>query len=515
MLNWSTGPRIYEINTRVWLTQLSQDYNQSIHLDNIPDEVLDELVSYEVDAIWLMGVWQRGPATRASALNYIHEYRYALPDITPEDVIGSAYAIHDYVVEPAIGGREALARLRLRLQQRGLRLVLDFVPNHVATDHEAIRRHPEYFVQGTADLIKRDTTNFFATFNAKGDPIVIARGRDPYFPGWIDTAQLNVLSPGGRAMALEILLDIASQCDGIRCDMAMLVMNEIFVRSWGWLGLKAPKRDYWETIIPKVKARFPECLFIAEAYWNMEYALQQQGFDYTYDKTMYDRLLKGDVNGLYLHMSANLDYLKHNIRFIENHDEHRAASAFGPDRSRPAAALICTLPGAVLLHDGQFSGRKVKLPVHISRQPYEEEFTPLYEFYMNLLVETRDDIYRTGQWSLFRCYAASDGSEGAGNIVAYGWRKGNDFRLVVLNMAESWSQALIGINGWIEDLKGKSWLLYNTLHNYYIEEEGDRMAEAGGLRVDVEGNSAHIYRFLPVKPRITRRPVTGRLRQIN
>jgi glycosidase len=515
MLNWSTGPRIYEINTRVWLTQLSQDYNQSIHLDNIPDEVLDELVSYEVDAIWLMGVWQRGPATRASALNYIHEYRYALPDIQPEDVIGSAYAIHNYVVEPAIGGREALARLRLRLQQRGLRLVLDFVPNHVATDHEAIQSNPEYFVRGTPELLKSDTTNFFSTYNAKGDPIVIARGRDPYFPGWIDTAQLNVLSPGGRAMALEILLDIASQCDGVRCDMAMLVMNDIFIHSWGWLGLKAPKREYWETIIPKVKNRYPEFLFIAEAYWNMEYALQQQGFDYTYDKTMYDRLLKGDANGLYLHMSANLSYLKRNIRFIENHDEHRAASAFGPDRSRPAAALICTLPGAVLLHDGQFSGRKVKLPVHIARQPYEEELTPLYEFYMNLLVETRDDIYRTGQWSLFRCYAACDGCEGAGNIVAYGWRKGNDFRLVVLNLADQWSQALIGMNGWLEDLKGKSWLLYNALHNYYLEEEGDKMAEAGGLRVDVEGNSAHIYRFLAVKPRITRRPVTGRLRQIN
>ncbi len=514
MLNWSAGPRIYEINTRVWLTQLCENYGKSIDLDNIPDEVLDELVSYEIDAVWLMGVWERGVATRASALNYVHEYRYALPDIQPDDVIGSAYAVHNYVVEPAIGGREALARLRVRLQQRGLRLVLDFVPNHVATDHAAISLHPEYFVQGTPEQLKRDTTNFFLTHNAKNQPIVIARGRDPYFPGWIDTAQLNVFSPGGRAMALEILLDIASQCDGVRCDMAMLVMNEVFVRSWGWLGLKPPKRDYWETIIPKVKAQNPEFLFIAEAYWNLEYALQLQGFDYTYDKTMYDRLLKGDVNGIYLHLTANMNYLKRKIRFIENHDEHRAAAAFGPDRSRPAAALICTLPGSVLLHQGQFEGRKVKLPVHIVRQPHEEEFTPLYDFYMNLLAETRDDIYRTGQWSLFRCYAACNGCEGAGNIVAYGWRKNNDFRLVVVNMVDEWSQALIGLNGWLDELKDKSWLLYDALHNYYIEEEGSNLAESGGLYVDVEGSSAHIYRFLAVKPRITRRPVTGRLRQM-
>jgi hypothetical protein len=289
----------------------------------------------------------------------------------------------------------------------------------------------------------------------------------------------------------------------------------VFMRSWGWLGLRPPKRDYWETIIPKVKSRHPNFLFIAEAYWNMEYALQLQGFDYTYDKTMYDRLLKGDVNGLYQHMGANMNYLKHKIRFIENHDEPRAAAAFGTDRSRPAAALICTLPGAVLLHEGQFEGRKVKLPVHISRQPNEEPLTPLFEFYMNLLAETRDDIYRTGQWSLFRCYAACEGCEGAGNIIAYGWRKGGDFRLVVLNMTEHWSQALIDLGQWLPDLRDKSWLLYDALHNYYIEEDGAKMAESGGLRVDVEGASAHIYRFLAVKPRITRRPVTGRLRQLN
>jgi hypothetical protein len=432
MVPWSSNPRIFEINACVWLNSLSRRYKRAISLSNIPEEAYNELASYNIDAVWLMGVWHRGLATRASALNYMHEYRVTLPDIKPDDVIGSAYAIHNYVVDPMLGGRKALAAFRRQLQRRGMKLILDFVPNHVAVDHPDVSAHPEHFILGTPELLKSDPGNFFLARSTSGEDIVVAHGRDPYFPGWVDTAQLNAFSVGYRNMALYTLKDIATQCDGVRCDMAMLMMNPIFARTWGWMGLEAPSEDFWLSIIPRVKADFPDFLFIAEAYWNLEYALQQQGFDYTYDKVMYDRIVKGDVNGIQSHMSAHLSFLTRNIRFIENHDEPRAAAAIGVDRSRPATTLICTMPGAVLLHDGQFTGRRIKLPVQITRQPDEEEYPPLKDFYLKLLEETRSDIYATGEWTLFQCYAACDGCEGAGNIIAQGWRKGDEYRLIVL-----------------------------------------------------------------------------------
>lgn len=503
MTPWSAHPRIYEINTHVWLHTLSQLYEEKITLTNVPDEAVDELAAYHFDAIWLMGVWHRGPATRASALNYMHEYRQALPDIREADVAGSAYAIHDYTVDPALGGRKALALFRRQLERRGLKLILDFVPNHVAVDHPDIASHPHYFILGNRHLLRHDPGNFFAARTTNGESIVVAHGRDPYFPGWVDTAQCNAFSPGYRQAALATLKDIARQCDGVRCDMAMLMMNSVFSRTWGWMGIQSLEEEFWDYLIPKVKAEHPDFLFIAEAYWNMEYALQMQGFDYTYDKVMYDRLLKGDVNGLLLHMGADISFLKRNIRFIENHDEARAAAAFGADRSRPAATLICTMPGAVLLHDGQFTGRKVKLPVQITRQPYESEYTALKEFYRRLLEETRADIYGSGTWSLFRCYAACEGCEGAGNIIAYGWCKDDDYRLIIMNMSDQWSQALVDLGAWTNRLKGKTWLLYDVIHHYYMEQTGDMLADEG-LHIDLEAYQSSIYHFLTVKQKVAR-----------
>ncbi|MCU0513199.1 MAG: alpha-amylase family glycosyl hydrolase [Anaerolineae bacterium] len=498
MTPWSNNPRIYEINTRVWLHSLSQQYGEDITLNNVPEAVLDDLAAWQVEAIWLMGVWHRGPATRASALNYIHEYRAVLPDIAQEDVIGSAYAIHDYAVDPALGGRRALATFRRQLQRRGLKLITDFVPNHVAVDHADVSDHPDYFILGNTHLLHHDPTNFFSARTRSGQELVVAHGRDPYFPGWVDTAQLNAFSPGYRAAALNTLKDIARQCDGVRCDMAMLMLNSVFSRTWGWIGVQPPGEEFWTCIIPQVKAEYPDFLFIAEAYWSMEYTLQMQGFDYTYDKVMYDRLVKGDVNGLYLHMGADLSYLKRNIRFIENHDEPRAATAFGIERSRVAATLICTMPGAVLLHEGQFTGRKARLPVQITRQPYETEHTALREFYQKLLAETADGLYRTGTWSLLRCYLGDAGHEGAGNLIAFGWHNAEQCRLVVMNTSEQWSQGWIDLSAWADRLKGKTWLLYDVMHNQYSEEIGDHLV-AEGLRVDMEAYQSSIYHFLAVK----------------
>ena len=502
MTNWSNNPRIYEINTWVWLTTLSQNYNYPITLNNVPEEVIDQLASYNLDAIWLMGIWYRGKATQLSAWNYIHEYEGALPDVTKDDVAGSAYAIGAYDVEEALGGRDGLAVFRQQLHNRGLKLILDFVPNHTGLDHPWLLEHPEYYIQADPLWLEKAQGEFFELKIAKRTKAIFAHGRDPYFPGWIDTAQLNAYSYGYRKAAIKTLRDIATMADGVRCDMAMLMTNDVFRHSWGWLhpDMEVPEKEFWTEIIPRVREKNSDFLFIAEAYWNMNYQLLEQGFDYTYDKTIYDRIVSGDVNGIRSHLRADMNYLKRQIRFIENHDEPRAADSLGLARSRPAAVLISTLPGATLLHDGQFSGRIIKLPVHITRQPNEREYPALKTYYKRLLDEVSDDIYHHGQWQLFDCYAACDGCMGDYNLLTYGWRQGDDMRLVVLNMSNEWSQGAIDLSPWANDLRGQDWVLLDTLHRTYIEENGDDVANLG-LFVDVEPHQAMILHFEPLKLR--------------
>jgi len=500
---WPRNPRIYEINTWVWLTTLSNKYEYAINLHNLPEEELDELSSYHVDAIWLMGVWFRGPSSRGSALNYIHEYVGALPDITEADIGGSAYAIGNYEVEEALGGRDGLAAFRERLRQRGMRLILDFVPNHTGHDHPWLLERPDYYVHGTWELLSEAPGEFFTVKTASGEEKVIAYGRDPYFPGWIDTVQLNAFDQGYRQAAVRTLSEIASMADGVRCDMAMLMTTEVFMRSWGWRGLQPPEVDFWDYVIPRVKDQFSNFIFISEVYWNMNHALLTQGFDYTYDKTMYDRLLSGNVGGIYAHLGADKKYLEQQIRFIENHDEPRAADTLGLERTRPAAVLISTLPGATLLHDGQFTGRIIKLPVQITRQPNEREHPALKEFYLRLLQEADDDIYRDGQWELFPCYPACDGCDGSHNIMAYGWRMEDELRLIVLNLSGEWSQAFVEMTVWSDVLPRFEWKLLDVLHRTYTEENGEDIAN--GLHVDMEPHQAMIYQFLPVKKRRRKR----------
>ncbi len=226
-------PHIYEINTWTWLHGLSVKYQRPITLGSVPDEELKLLARPHTayDAIWLMGVWERSPRGAIIAREHVglqQEYNRALPGYQDEDVVGSPYAVWRYVVDARLGGRHELAALRKRLGDLGLGLILDFVPNHVATDHDWSMTHPEALLQGAADELAADPISFVQVGKH-----VFANGRDPYFPAWTDTLQVNAFRPALRKLVVETLLDIAAQCDGVRCDMAMLVVSEIFVQTWG------------------------------------------------------------------------------------------------------------------------------------------------------------------------------------------------------------------------------------------------------------------------------------------
>ncbi|MGO7162911.1 alpha-amylase family glycosyl hydrolase, partial [Rhizobium johnstonii] len=383
MSTWPKHPVIYEINTWVWLGEVSRKYQRPVNLSSVPADEWDRIASFGLDAVWLMGVWERSPAGIEISMQnerLLEDFRRALPDFTPEDNVGSPYCVRRYVVDDHLGGPQGLAVARSMLHERGLRLILDFVPNHVAPDHLWVRDQPGYFVQGSDDDARNDPASF-ATVGSK----VFARGRDPFFPAWPDVLQLNTFSPALRETVVETIAEIAGQCEGVRCDMAMLVLNTIFERTWGDHAGAKPDDDYWSTIIPTIKSRYPEFKFIAEAYWDLEWELQQQGFDYCYDKKLYDRMEHGDAESVRQHLLADSTYQEKMVRFIENHDEPRAAAAFPLEKARAAAVAMLTLTGAKLLHEGQFEGATTRLPIFLGRRPVASVDCDLSAFYARLL----------------------------------------------------------------------------------------------------------------------------------
>jgi hypothetical protein len=490
---WVQNPRIYEINTWVWLAELSTKSGTQIHLGRVPPGEWDAIASLGFDAIWLMGVWERSPAGTAIANqnpNLLADFRRALPDFRKEDNVGSPYCVRQYAVDQHLGGARGLAIARQELAKRGLDLILDFVPNHVAPDHSWASQHPEYFIQGTLDHLEMDPASYR---NVAGR--VIACGRDPYFPAWPDVLQLNAFHPELRQAVIETLRDIGNQCDGVRCDMSMLLISEIFERTWGGRAGPKPATEYWKDVIPAVRKSHPNFLFIAEAYWDLEWELQQQGFDFCYDKRLYDRLEHDNAESIRLHLCADLAYQQKLLRFIENHDEPRAASVFSPGKEKAAAVTTSTLPGAKLFHEGQFEGRKVRLPVFLARRPSEPINHDLRNFYIRMLATINDPVFREGQWSLCERAGWPD-NQSYQNIVAWSWLRGEDRSLIVVNLGESPAQARIK-PGW-EYLRGSTWRLTDPMSAADYERSGDEIFSSG-LYVDLSPWACHLFRCLRMK----------------
>ena len=338
----SRYPSLYQINTRVWLTESSRELGRPATLDDIPDAEWDHLAELGFDWVWLLSVWQTGLAgQRISRGNpeWRREFLETLPDLREEDIPGSGFAITGYTVHGGLGGDAALARLRKRLRKRGLRLLLDFVPNHTGLDHPWVEDHPEYYIPGTELDLARAPHNYTWVKRKRGD-LLLAHGRDPYFPGWPDTLQLNYGNPATQEAMIGELQKIAGQCDGVRCDMAMLVLPDIFERTWG-----LPTQPFWPKAIRRVREQCPDFCSMAEVYWDLEWTLQQQGFDYTYDKRLYDRLREGRSRPVREHFRAGLDYQNKMARFLENHDEPRAAAVFQPEAHKAAAVITFLSPG--------------------------------------------------------------------------------------------------------------------------------------------------------------------------
>jgi hypothetical protein len=488
------NPLLYQLPVLPWLRELSDAEERPLTLESVPASRWDELARHGCDLVWLMGVWQRSRTGRQILLSDPGRralYDALLPGWRPEEVAGSPFSLSSYAPSPEVGGWGGLAAAREELNRRGIGLVLDFVANHTGPDHPWVREAPDFFFPGRPDQVLDDPAAFHHGHDDPAGILHLAKGRDPYFPPWADTCQLNYFNRRLRETVVAEARSVASRCDGLRCDMAMLELDHVFGRQWnsfyrhqeGW----DPVFDFWN----EVREAVPRSLLVAECYWETEWSLSEAGFDFLYDKRFYDRLLLGQPHDLLAHLRADPAFQGKLVRFLENHDEARCAETFGPDHLEAAAVLLFTLPGMKLLHHGQIQGRRLKAPPELARFPAEETDPRVEAIHRKLLALLADPIFHGGEWHLGRTTPAFD--ESHHSLVTYSWRKGDQIRLVAANPSGVQVQGRIPLEG---ACLGDPCFLEDLLSGEVFQRSGAEMADAG-LHVLLPPFRAHVFRPVP------------------
>jgi hypothetical protein len=439
-----TNPHVLEISARRWMKKIKKDFGPEATLADVSEKQLFEIKNLGFDGLWLMGVWQESPASRQIAREEPNINAYlqkTVPEYSKEDIAGSQFSVYSYEVHPELGDTAALLKFKERLNDFGIELILDFAGNHLAVDHPLTLSEPDIFVRSQNE--PQDKTLFFKTKN--GD--WLAHGKDPYFPPWTDTVQINHFSRKARKIMLDRLLQISRLCDGLRCDMVMLMLNKVFKDTWGkYVKDEPPQEEFWPGAIKAVHEAKPVFVFGAEVYWGLEWEVQELGFDYTYDKILYDRLLMSTPQDIQGHLNAEHLYQKRSMRFIANHDEESTITAFGKQKSKAAATVISTIPGSRLYTAAQLLGEKLRLPIQYLPP---EELTPdkeIFGFYKKLLSIVNHPCFHGGQWTLKTPRPISDKDETYRNILAWAWTQYTTCKIVAINYSNAPSRCFLPVD---------------------------------------------------------------------
>ncbi|MBL0953318.1 MAG: alpha-amylase [Leptospira sp.] len=358
---------LYEIGSRLFCGKKGEQ------LPVIFNELEKKTPFAWADEIWLMGVWKNSPSSQRIAQTMPElkpGYHAVRSQLANTDIYGSPYSIYEYNLDPLIGGDTDLTAIYEWFQSKNKKLILDFVPNHMAIDSPLVSEFPNLFLKSF--LTEEDQNSFL---HPNGNRY--KHGKDPYFDGWTDTIQWDFSNPEVENCHIQILKRIAKHCDGVRCDMAMLPLPDVFEKTHG-------KRSvyHWDKVIHSVKSEFPHFRFYAEVYWGLDATLRSLGFDATYDKSLYDDLVHHRFEQVAELISNETGQIsKPNlIRFLENHDENRAKHTFG-EHSKTYFSLLSCLPGILLLFDGQETGSLKKIPVQLKKVDEEPFDRDIEEFY--------------------------------------------------------------------------------------------------------------------------------------
>jgi hypothetical protein len=485
-------PHLYEINTWTWLEQLSTRLKKNITLADIPDSEWDALAAQSFDIVWLMGIWQRSRISRRMNQENpakVAQFSLALPGWKTEDVISSPYAVAAYAPDPRIGSWQALDAAREKLRARGIALFLDFVGNHTALDHLWMRERPEFYVQAPPQEFQKNPSLYYAQSAPQGTRYT-ALAKDPYFPPWQDVAQLNHFNPGLRAAQLADLRTIATHCDGIRCDMAMLQLNDIFDANWRHLlgDTPVPEKEFWT----EAHAVVPNLTLLAEAYWGTEQRLLDLGFSYSYDKTLYDALRDHNIPQIRERLASFPERQSDFARFMENHDEERRAIVFPNDRLAADGTLLGTLPGIRFYHQGELEGRRIHLPITL-RIAADEPPDPIStNFFQKILQITRQDVFHEGKWNLLD--VAREGDAPADALLVYEWRSPKAWKIIAVNLAAYTSQGRVHLAGRVSPKQ--NYIFNDELNNVRYNRAGEELHNLG-LFIRRDPYQAHLFDISP------------------
>jgi glycosidase len=388
-----------------------------------------------------------------------------------------------------LGGLEGLRQLRQRLHAANIGLILDFVPNHTACDHAWVQTSPAYYIQGSPAQAAQAPGEYFHASPGAGS-VYIAHGRDPFFPAWTDTAQLNYFNPEVHQVMREELLRIAQWCDGVRCDMAMLCLPDIFAQTWARVGFPPPN-DFWGPTIATVQQYFPECCFIAEVYWQLQARLQRLGFTLTYDKDIYDALMEENPVKIRQLLDTAQEDLHGCVRFLENHDEPRVHQRFPLPQAEAAMLALLTLPGAVLLHEGQLDGRHYHTPVHLRRRRPEPSRPDVLHMYERLLTMPGP---LEGIFTLLQPMPAGEHNHTFESLLAWAWWGANSAWLIVINYAPTAAQCWLEVRQipWPSEVV---WLQDHWQHTTYTRHR--EALQQQGLYIALPGFGSHLFTIHP------------------
>jgi len=528
-IDWMPKVVLLAKNTYVWLYQLSKKYNREIkRLDQIPDEELDLIASYNFNALWLIGIWERSPASRK------------IKNLAGNpEALASAYSIYDYVIANDLGGEEAYQILNQKCKDRGIRLACDIVPNHMGIYSKWIIEHTDYFIQTDRspfptytftgpDLsehpdfqiriedkywTRQDAAVVFQLIeNKTGRVRYIYHGNDGTSMPWNDTAQLNLLLPEVREALYNLILDIAKKFSIIRLDAAMTLTQKHYQRLWfpvpGTGGaipsrsdfamstdefLKHYPKEFWREVVDRINIDKPDTLLLAEAFWLMEgYFVRTLGMHRVYNSAFMN-MLKNEENSKYRKLVTNTlefnpEILKRYVNFLSNPDEETAINQFGDgDKYFGCAVMMVTMPGLPMFAHGQIEGFREKYGHEFSRAYYDEQPNEfLIERHKREIFPLMKKRYLFSQVENFEFYDFKnyDGYT-IEDVFAYSNRSGNERALVFYNNCFNTYEGYIDISspknyGSSEDesqkllirkILGEALGLMNSHKHFYIFRE--------------------------------------------
>ncbi|OQX29238.1 MAG: hypothetical protein B0D92_04800 [Spirochaeta sp. LUC14_002_19_P3] len=556
--NWMPKVVLIAKNTLVWLNQLSKSYGRNItRLDEIPNEELNTMASRGFNALWLIGLWKRSPASREI------KQRMGNPEAA-----ASAYSLFGYDIADELGGWDALQNLRHRAECRGIRLSSDMVPNHVGIDSDWVRNRPHWLLSsphcpypgysffsenlsgdGAVDIrledhyySKSDAAVVFQRRDTRtGEFQYIYHGNDGTSMPWNDTAQINFLNPEAREAVIQDILHVARSFPIIRFDAAMVLARKHIRRLWfpaPGSGGAIPSRseqalsdeefaaalphEFWREVVDRVSAETPGTLLLAEAFWMMEgYFVRTLGMHRVYNSAFMN-MLRDQKNQEYRAiiketLAFDPGILQRFVNFMNNPDEETAVNQFGKDdRYFAVCTLLATLPGLPMIGHGQIEGLGEKYGMEFVKAYREEQpDSDLIARHEREIFPLLNRRYLFAGAEAFRLYDVNGPYGTAESVYAFSNAAGDERALIVVNNAYERAEGTIKhaapVSGDMlhnnlaaalipAQSSNEDWLLLRdqTANLWFIRSVGDIRDK--GLQISINGFGRHTFLDIHVQP---------------